>query len=82
MHVNDKRASFILTSPKCSKLRITISLNPSALKERPSNGFIWVEQIVKAAAEVNEEITGKEMKLTRKPNKIPRNGKDQLAPTC
>lgn len=55
--MSDTNASFILISLKCSIVPFTTARNPSALKLRPSNDFICVEQILRAAALVNPEVT-------------------------
>lgn len=65
MQLRIKSGHFI--SVMCSIAPFIVGRNPSAANLSPSSPLICVAQIVIAAADVNPEFTGVEIKLTMKP---------------
>lgn len=63
----DSSVSPSLASVIWEKRPIQDGKNSLDLPGRPNNPFNWDEPIVKAAADVNPDTTGNEIKSTRKP---------------
>lgn len=67
MHTTLSNASLADKSEMLSIVPVITDRNPSAGKLKPKRALTWVEQMVKAAADVKPLITGVDMKLTINP---------------